>query len=156
VLGGILDRALASGTPASEPVRHRLASRWPRVRDGLLAAIDWRTAARRQTLDRQLAERQEAERRRIIANFEQFAATLRGALADDAEDALFSRAELTQSKDELEQYRRDRRSWEQRLAHLSEERDRELEAIAARYRDPRPHRFPVAVIFVVPKREATR
>jgi hypothetical protein len=42
------------------------------------------------------------------------------------------------------------------IAGLAAERDRELEAVAARYRDPQPHRFPVAVVFVVPKREATR
>jgi hypothetical protein len=50
----------------------------------------------------------------------------------------------------------DRKSWEDRLLALEAERDRELEAVAARYRDPKDHSFPVAVVFVVPKREATR
>lgn len=59
-------------------------------------------------------------------------------------------------EDELAQYRRDRQSWEDRLIRLTRERDRELAAIAARYRDPQPHRFPVAVVFVVSRREATR
>lgn len=159
-LGGILDRALTSGTPASPPVQNRLASRWPRVRDGLLAAIEWRKATREESLERKLAQREEAERKRIAANLDRFAATLRSALAshdtDDAEEALFSRVEAERSSAELAQLRRDRRSWEERLAGLEAERDRELEAIAARYRDPRPHLFPVAVVFVVPKREATR
>ncbi|HZO66584.1 MAG TPA: DISARM system SNF2-like helicase DrmD [Kribbellaceae bacterium] len=158
-LKGILDRALSGGTPASGTVQSRLAARWPRVVDGLLAAIDWRTATRQESLGRKLTQRRDAEQARIIANLEQFAATLRGALATDdadAEDALFSRAEVAKSKDELAQFRRDRQSWDQRLRGLAAERDRELEAIATRYRDPQPHSFPVAVIFVVPRQEATR
>ncbi|MEV4801410.1 DISARM system SNF2-like helicase DrmD [Nonomuraea sp. NPDC049421] len=157
VLGGILDRALAQGTPASAPVRHRLAEAWPRVAGPLLQSIDWRTEQKRDQLERKLAQRMEAEQTRFVANIERFEATLRAKLAEgDQGDALFSRAEAAATKEERDQYRRDRRSWEERLAGLGRERDRELEAIAARYRDPRPHRFPVAVVFVMPRREATR
>ena len=74
----------------------------------------------------------------------------------DKEDALFSRAEASKSKEELAQYRRDRHRREERLASLTDERHRELEAVDARYHEPKSHSFPVAVIFVVPKREATR
>ncbi|MEH0932757.1 DISARM system SNF2-like helicase DrmD [Micromonospora sp. CPCC 205558] len=156
-LGGILDRAITTGSAASGLVEKRLAERWPRVADGLLAAIDWRTATRHESLKRKLDQRQAAEQQRIIDNLDQFAATLRGALADDdAEDALFSLAVAAKSKEELAQYRKDRQSWEERLSALEVERDRELAAVAARYQDPKPHRFPVAVVFVVPKREATR
>ncbi|WP_446209803.1 DISARM system SNF2-like helicase DrmD [Micromonospora sp. IBSANI012] len=156
-LGGILDRALTTGSSASGLVEARLAERWPRVADSLLAAIDWRTTTRREALERKLDQRRETEQQRIIDNLDQFAATLRGALADDdAEDALFSVAVAAKSKEELAQYRKDRQSWEERLSALEAERDRELAAVAARYRDPKPHRFPVAVVFVVPKREAIR
>ncbi|MFG3557104.1 DISARM system SNF2-like helicase DrmD [Micromonospora sp. NPDC047557] len=156
-LGGILDRAITTGSAASGLVEARLAERWPRVADGLLAAIDWRTATRHESLKRKLDQRQAAEQQRIVDNLDQFATTLRGALADDdAEDALFSVAVAAKSKEELAQYRKDRQSWEERLSALEVERDRELSAVAARYRDPKPHRFPVAVVFVVPKREATR
>ncbi|MEH0934242.1 DISARM system SNF2-like helicase DrmD [Micromonospora psammae] len=156
-LGGILDRALTTGSAASGLVEARLAERWPRVADGLLAAIDWRTGTRHEALKRKLDQRQAAEQQRIVDNLNQFAATLRGALADDdAEDALFSVAVAAKSKEELAQYRKDRQSWEERLSALEVERDRELAAVAARYRDPKPHRFPVAVVFVVPKREAIR
>ncbi|HZM84907.1 MAG TPA: DISARM system SNF2-like helicase DrmD [Candidatus Limnocylindrales bacterium] len=158
-LKGILDRALATGIPASAPVQNRLVARWPRVVDGLLAAIEWRSSTRQESLERKLIQRRDAEQARITANLEQFAATLRGELAKDdaeAENALFSRAEAGKTKEELAQFRRDRQSWRDRLDGLTAERDRELEAIADRYRDPKPHSFPVAVIFVVPRREATR
>ncbi len=75
---------------------------------------------------------------------------------DDAEDALFSRVELEKSKEELEQYRRDRRNWQRRLDELDAERERELAAIEARYSRQEPHLFPVAVVFVIPSREAVR
>lgn len=79
-----------------------------------------------------------------------------GALDDaDADGALFSKIEARR-EEEVAQFRRDRASWEQRLADIAAERDRELAAVAARYRDRQPYRFPVAVVFVVPKREATR
>jgi hypothetical protein len=156
VLGGHLGRALAGGVLASPLVRARLAQRWPRVRDGVLSAIDWRANTRRASLEAKLAQRQEAEQQRIVDNFDQFAATLRGALDEgDAEGALFSRTEARRPE-EVAQFRRDRASWEQRLAGIAAERDRELAAVTARYRDRQPHQFPVAVVFVVPKREATR
>ncbi|MEV7226958.1 DISARM system SNF2-like helicase DrmD [Polymorphospora sp. NPDC051019] len=158
-LGGILDRALTAGIPATAPVRERLAERWPRIADGLLAAIDWRGNTRQEALTRKLDQRQKAEEARINANLDRFAATLRAELANDdaeAEDALFSRAEAAGSREEREQYRRDRETWRAKLDGLEAERSRELAAVAARYRDPQPHRFPVAVVFVVPKREATR
>jgi len=161
-LGGILDRALTGGTVASPFIQAKLAARWPRITDGLLAAIDWRTAIRRESLERKLVQRQQAEQDRVTANLDQFAASLRDALAEDeeeAENALFSLAlakAIHRSKDELAQFRRDRQSWDERLKSLELERDRELQSIADRYRDPQPHRFPVAVIFVVPREEATR
>ncbi|MFD0883226.1 DISARM system SNF2-like helicase DrmD [Streptosporangium algeriense] len=159
-LNALLSRGLADGTPASAPVRHRLAGLWPRIGDAVVQSIDWRVDGRdqkRDQLERKLAQRLESEQTRIRAGLERFEATLRAKLAeDDDEDALFSRVEAARSKEELDQYRKDRRSWEERLSRLAEERDRELEAIAARYRDPKPHRFPVAVVFVVPKREAVR
>ncbi|RSM46225.1 helicase [Actinoplanes sp. ATCC 53533] len=158
-LGGILDRALTHGTAATEIVQARLAERWPRVADGLNAAITWRTSIREEALSRKLDQRQHAEKDRINHNFDRFEASLRQAIADDdpeREFALFSRAEASKSKEELAQYRRDRHRREERLTSLTEERHRELDAVDARYREPKAHSFPVAVVFVVPKREATR
>lgn len=155
-LGGILDRALTAGTPVSDPVWRRVAARWPRVRDGLVNAIDWRSRTRLESLRNRLAQREQEERNRINNVIDQFAATLRAKLAEeDEEEALFSRAQA-RSADEVAQYRRDRQMWRDRLDSLAEERDRELDAITARYSQQDEHRFPVAVVFVVPKREATR
>ncbi len=157
VLGGLLDRALTTGTPAA-PVIWPAAGWWPRARDPLLAAIDRRTDDRIASLRAKLAARKDDERRRIVTGAERFAASLRKALADSEaeEGALFSMAEARGDEREIAQYRRDRQSWRERLDQVEDRRDREIERVAARYRDVRPHSFPVAVIFAVPRREATR
>jgi hypothetical protein len=155
----VVSRALAGGVAAPPHVRARLAERWPRMRDGVLGAIDWRTNTRERSLERVLAERADDERARVTERLDRFAHTLRQALAadeGDAEQALFSRVEAAKTRDELAQYRRDRRSWSERLEQLPRDRERELAAVARRYADPQPHRFPVAVVFVVPRREAVR
>ena len=158
VLAGILDRALTNATPASPVVQDRLAAQWPRARDALLTAIERRTDERTRSLDTKLAARQEDERRRIITGAERFAASLRKALAESGaeEGALFSRVEGRGDEREIAQFRRDRQSWQDRLTRLEADRDRELERVGNRYRDVRHHSFPVAVIFVVPRREAVR
>jgi hypothetical protein len=153
-LGGILDRGLTAGTAATPRIQTRLAERFESLRPGLEAAIKWRADTRQESLERRLDQRREAESRRITANIDQFAATLRGLVAKgDEEDTLFSVIE-TRSRDEIRQYQNDRRSWEDRLQRLEDEKALELQQIEARYAGPEPHSFPVAVVFVVPKREA--
>ncbi len=152
----VMEPALARGEQASEAVTRRLAARWPRLQRGLLSALQSRAATRRESLGRALEQRQRAEERRLTTDVERFKRTLRSALAEDETDgAMISLTEL-KSEEERRQYRRDRQTWEERLAGLETQRDRELEQIAARYRDPKPHSFPVAVVFVVPRWEATR
>ncbi|MDA2810655.1 DISARM system SNF2-like helicase DrmD [Nocardiopsis sp. RSe5-2] len=160
-LRGMLDRGLTDGTPLAGPVWHRIHQRWTdRASDGLMKAIEWRKETRLESLRRRLEQREAEERERATEVIDRFSATLRAALAEDdadAENALFSTAEVTRTtKEEREQYRKDRMNWEKRLEMLAAERDRELEAIAARYSRQEPHSFPVAVVFVVPKREAVR
>ena len=72
------------------------------------------------------------------------------------EDALFSVVEGRGDEREIAQYRRDRENWQIKLEELAARRDRELARVAARYAEITPHSFPVAVVFVVPRREAVR
>ncbi|MCK9878713.1 DISARM system SNF2-like helicase DrmD [Frankia sp. Ag45/Mut15] len=158
VLGEIVGDALGAGRAVPAETADRLAERWPAAREGVLSALNWRTRTRRESLARILTQRQSAEQARIVGILDQFAAGLRAALADpdNDEDALFSVAEIAHSRDELAQFRRDRSSWEERLTRLEREKQRELDVIASRYRDPQQHQFPVAVVLVVPTGEAAR
>jgi hypothetical protein len=78
------------------------------------------------------------------------------AAGEAEEGALFSVAEGRGDDQEMAQFRRDREKWQEKLLGLDAARDYELKRVAARYRDIRRHSFPVAVIFVVPRREAVR
>ena len=157
-LARILDRALSQGVPAAPVIQDRLVAQWPKARDSLLLAIERRTDERFRSLQAKLATRQEDERRQITTSFERFAATLRKALAEGQaeEGALFSVAEGRGDDQEMAQFRRDREKWQEKLLSLNAARDYELKRVGARYRDIRRHSFPVAVIFVVPRREAVR
>lgn len=157
-LSGILDRALTQGTPAASVIQARLAEQWQKAQSGLLAAIDHRRAERLASLTTKLTARQETERQVIITGAARFETTLRKALAESEaeEDALFSVVEGRGDERELAQYRRDKANWEKKLNDLTARRDRELARVDTRYAEQTPHSFPVAVIFVVPKREAVR
>jgi superfamily II DNA or RNA helicase len=155
-LGSILDKALTEGVEAAPALRERMVEAWPRVRDGVVSALEWRKNSRLSSLENKLEQRRAAEQARISSNLTQFATSLRSALAEDQdEDALFSEIDLKDAR-ELRQWRDDRQAWQDRLDRLDDERDRELAAVAARYHRLQDHLFPVAVIFVIPRREAVR
>lgn len=163
-LGLQLERALTSSVPASPTVWHRVVERWPAVRDRVLRAVEARADTRQGSLRKALAKRAESERRRVVSNAEQFAATLRAALDDDpfgdeSDGQLVLRdnagIKITEMR-ELEQLQRDRRSWKTKLEELDQRTDEELAAIGHRYAGVRSHLFPVAVVAVVPRKEATR
>lgn len=158
-LGEALSRGLTTGTAAPPHVRARIAEMWPRMQEGVLAAIDARANTRQEALQRRLIDRKDEEQRRIVERLDHFATGLRAALDTEKESdqqALFSQVQAAKSADELRQYQRDRREWNAKLANVELQKKAELEAIEARYAAPTPHRFPVALVFVVPTREAVR
>lgn len=148
----ILDAGLTSGTPAAQVHQRRLVEAWPRAREGVVAALDWRAADRRASLQRRLADLRDTEAKRVNTTIDRFAATLRAQLADDGSDMLF----VSTDPAENAQRETDRRNWALRLDRLDADRERELAAIADRYADPRSFLFPAAVIFVIPRAEASR
>ncbi|HEU5130407.1 MAG TPA: DISARM system SNF2-like helicase DrmD [Glycomyces sp.] len=146
----ILDAALDQGREAGPGARLRLAERWTEADRGLRAALEWRTAARSESLERLLERRVAEEQDRIRSDYEQFRASLEEAVRGRkaAEDELAGLAEL-----ELQQARRDEGHWNERLEQIDAERDRELAAAAARYAGPEGHRTPLAIVCVVPERD---
>jgi len=152
-LDGILGHALTEGTPAGPRLQERFVTGWPRLRDGLIKAVDARTAERLASLTNKLDKRRDDERSRINATIDRFGSMLRAALDDEPEEDLL---DLLKDPKELEQARRDRRSWQERLHHLERDRARQLARVDARYAEPTWHLFPVAIVCVVPEREAVR
>jgi hypothetical protein len=152
-MDAVLRHALAHGIPAGARLQDRFVDAWPQLRHGLRDALTWRTRDRQASLANRLEKRREEEQRRLAANLDRFAANLRARLDEDPEEDLLS---LLRDARELAQARRDRESWLQRLTQLPADRERGLARIAARYADPTPHLFPVAVVCVVPERDAVR
>ncbi|WP_432106642.1 DISARM system SNF2-like helicase DrmD [Streptomyces sp. AA1529] len=157
--GRVLTRALTDGTEAAPHLRQELAEAWPALRDPLNRSLRARATELGDQLKGRLGGRRAEEERRITATLDRFEATLRAKLKEEGEGdgeqlALLSTHELTGH--ERRQYEDDRRRWHERLDGLPAERERELAAIAARYREPRPHLFPAAVVFVIPAKEARR
>lgn len=157
--GRVLSRALTDGTEAAPHLRGELTDAWPRLRDPLYRSLEARAAELGRQLESRLAERRAEEERRITATLDRFEATLRTKLKEEGDGegeqlALLSTHELTGH--ERRQFEDDRRRWQERLEGLPAERERELAAIAARYREPRSHLFPAAVVFVIPAKEARR
>ena len=113
--------------------------------------------------DGAIGERQADEEQRINGTLDRLQRTLRARLGETSSgtatspaggmDTLFGLDEL-KDPDERRQLTDDRKRWRARLDGLEDERQRELAAIAARYRDPQDHLFPVAVVFVIPAKEA--
>ncbi|MFI1372331.1 DISARM system SNF2-like helicase DrmD [Streptomyces longwoodensis] len=157
--GRVLSQALTDGIEAAPHLRRELTEAWPRLRDPLYRSLEARAGELGRQLETRLADRRAEEERRITATLDRFEATLRAKLKEEGDGegeqlALLSTHELTGH--ERRQFEDDRRRWQERLEGLPAERERELAAIAARYREPRSHLFPAAVVFVIPAKEARR
>ncbi|MFD5518157.1 DISARM system SNF2-like helicase DrmD [Streptomyces sp. NPDC127066] len=157
--GRVLSRALTDGTEAAPHLRQGLTEAWGTLRDPLYRSLEARASELGRQLESRLADRRTEEERRITATLDRFEATLRAKLKEEGDGegeqlALLSTHELTGH--ERRQFEDDRRRWQERLEGLPAERERELAAIAARYREPRSHLFPAAVVFVIPAKEARR
>ncbi|WP_406333621.1 DISARM system SNF2-like helicase DrmD [Streptomyces zaomyceticus] len=157
--GRVLSQALTEGVEAAPHLRKELTESWPKLRDPLYQSLRARAGELGRQLDSRLADRRAEEERRITATLDRFEATLRAKLKEEGDGegeqlALLSTHELTGH--ERRQFEDDRRRWQERLEGLPAERERELAAIAARYREPRSHLFPAAVVFVIPAKEARR
>ncbi|SDT42932.1 SNF2 family N-terminal domain-containing protein [Streptomyces sp. TLI_053] len=158
-LGKTLSHALTTGVEAAPHLRASVAEAWPRLAQPLTDSLTARSRERRASLEKALLDRREEEEKRIGATLDRFEATLRAKLKEEGDGigeqiALFGDRELTSV--EQRQYREDRERWDARLKGLAAERERELAVIEKRYREPRSHLFPVAVVFVIPQKEAAR
>jgi superfamily II DNA or RNA helicase len=152
----LLGGALASGIPAPGHLRDRLVRAWPRTRDGLVAALNARARNRQQSLTAVLEKRRADEERRISDNLDRFGMSLREALGETGTAEHEQLMLDLRDPAEIRQADADRRSWRERLDNLVTEKATELVRIRQRYADPKVHLFPVAVVVVVPRREAMR
>ncbi|WP_129676587.1 DISARM system SNF2-like helicase DrmD [Candidatus Chloroploca sp. Khr17] len=144
-------RVLAAATdrPVPAAVQERLAAQWPKHQDALLAALEARMRERAASLEKQLTERRDKE----IADITAILGELQRAIATELDEPAISQLMLPDFSDtEREQLARNRDSLRARLAQIPGELAGETAAIRARYANPSPRLFPVAVTFLVPER----
>jgi superfamily II DNA or RNA helicase len=139
---------LARGTNVEPPesIQMRLRTLWPQLTKALIAAIDARGRERTDSVRKQLADRSEDEVKKITAVMRELEAAIRKEIEGPRDNQLSLFTET-----ELDQEQRNRDALIVRLAELPAEIVRETDIIRARYADPQPRLFPVAVTFLVPE-----
>lgn len=143
-------RVLAAATdrPVSAPMQERLAAQWPRHQDALLAALETRMRERGESLTKFLADRAAKEAADITAILTELKRAIEAELREPAVTQLMLPAFADAERD---QFARNVDSLRARAARIPEEIATETAAVHARYADPRPRLFPVAVTFLVPE-----
>jgi superfamily II DNA/RNA helicase len=144
---GDLERMESLGRPVElDPERFEiLADRFRKFGEGVRRTVEARSRERFDILENTLRlrkEREIADRVAALAELEKAIVAKLNEKPDD-QQVLFS-------SDESEQLRRDVEALTARLERIPEERKSEPAAIEARYADPTPQTFPVAVVFLIP------
>jgi hypothetical protein len=139
----------AINRPVSAKTQQRLQDLWPALRPSLEQALEARMKDRIAGLERLLRERASKEAADIEAVLTELVAAIENELAAPAylQLELWSDAERTQLT-------RNTQALRARLDQIPGEIEAEQVAIRARFADPQPRMFPVAVTFLVPNRFA--
>lgn len=148
---GEMERVLGAAThqPVSEAMQKRLAGIWPDIRPQVERSLEVRQENLINGMTRQLQQRAEKEQRDIEAVLTELAKAIEGELAAPT----YKQLELF-NNNERNQLSRNTAALEARLAEIPAEIEAEQAVIQARYADPQPRLFPVAVTFLVPERFA--
>jgi hypothetical protein len=149
---GDVEDALAAAT-AKEPaakMKDTLLALYPKLATSLGQALQARTEDRTAGLKKKLTERANKEADDIRA----ILAELKKAIEKELNDPEYAQPTLFDTSDEKAQYERNKLALQVRLKEIPVEIERETTAITARYADPQPRLFPVAVTFLVPEKLA--
>ncbi|MDQ3316621.1 MAG: DISARM system SNF2-like helicase DrmD, partial [Actinomycetota bacterium] len=146
-----MQRALDAALPEEAPtaIKERLQTLWPSHREALLRSLEVRMRERTANLGRWLEERAEKEASDMRTILEE----LEKHIWAELEEAEQPQLELF-STPEREQFERNKGALWERLESIPEEIVRETEAIRARYAEPTPRLFPVAVTYLIPEKIA--
>jgi hypothetical protein len=143
----VLDAALPDDAPKA--VQHQLAALWPSLKAPLFQTLEVRMRERTGGLQRALDERANKE----VADMTMILTELERSIREELEAPAPLQLELW-TPPEQEQLARNRNSLQHRLEQIPAEITQEAAAIRARYADPTPRLFPVAVTYLVPEKLA--
>lgn len=146
---GQLEATLAAVLPTPAPARlqAQLAQFWPTLEPALQHALTARMAERVDSLEKLLADRAAKE----VADITAILGELETAIRAELQTPEYEQLSLF-SPPEREQYNHNQAALAARLAQLPGELEQEIAHLRARYADPQPRLFPVAVTFLFPER----
>jgi hypothetical protein len=146
-----MDEALAAATDQepSKAVKKKLLDLWPQTADSLRQALETRKDDRTEGLKKTLADRAERE----ASDIETILNELKKSIQNELQDPEYRQMELF-STPEREQFERNVDALRRRVQEIPKEIEKETAAIKARFADPQPRMFPVAVTFLVPEKFA--
>jgi hypothetical protein len=146
---GDLDKLLATVTDDEpyEPMQKHLLELWDKFAPGLAQSLEARMRDRTTGLQKKLAERAEKEAQDIRAIMMELKRAIDAELEEQAnqQPTLFDDLET-------DQFERNKDFLRARSKAIPAEIERETAAIKARFADPQPRLFPVAVTFLVPEK----
>ena len=135
--------------PAPSPVLTSLAALWPKHEKGVVAALEARMKERTKSLEGALQERAEREIADLTALLTELRRTILAELDAEGPQQL-----SLWEEPEREQLERNRAALRERAERIPAELARETAAVRARYAEPTPRLFPVALAYVIPERLA--
>ena len=146
-----IQAALSAVLPdlAPEKIRKTLESLWNSHADLLMQSLQVRMQDRAKSLQRDLSNRAEKEAADITAILTE----LQRSIEQELNEPEIKQLELFNTA-EKEQFERNVNSLKVRLAQIPAEVEREVAAVKARFTNPTPRLFPLAVIYLVPQKLA--
>ncbi len=144
VLETVTDELVPAG------VHRQLAGLWPTIGPGLLAALERRKEDRTNGLQKALLDRSEKEQsdvRTILTELKNAIQTELVKAQGTVQLSLFSQLET-------DQWERNVSALQARVTEIPAEIEAECQAIQTRYGTPAPRLFPLAVVWLVPRRLA--
>ena len=150
---GQINDALAAQRPIepSQAMQESLKALYPKHADSLRQALDARMKDRTTGLQKALAERAEKEAGDILAILTELQRSIQEKLNDPENQQLTFEGWEDEERQQLE---RNMHALRVRVREIPDEIKRETAAVSARFADPQPRMFPVAVTFLVPERMA--
>jgi hypothetical protein len=146
---GQVQQALAAVLPEAVPeaFQERLTTLWPSHKDQLLRSLEVRMDERTKGLHKALQDRCEKE----VTDIAAILTELRQRILNELEQPEVEQLELF-SNTEKEQFERNLSSLRLRVDQIPEEIEQETALIRARFSDPTPRLFPLAVTYLIPQK----
>lgn len=146
-----IQSCLAAALPELAPsdIREKLAQLWDSHASALMQALEARMQDRSKSLQRDLGDRAQKEAADITAILTE----LRQSILNELDEPEFKQLELFNTA-EKEQFERNVNSLKVRVEQIPAEIEREVAAIQARFANPTPRLFPLAVTYLIPQKLA--